>query len=61
MRSDLFPSAVHGDWDVATVLEEMESEGMVVQRTVNHEVQVANILLFTYQSWLVSFWGYSFL
>lgn len=29
IRSDLYPSAVFGGWHVITVLEEMESEGMV--------------------------------
>jgi len=29
IRSDLYPSAVFGNWHVITVLEEMESEGMV--------------------------------
>ena len=40
MKSDLYPSTVFGDWDVVTVLEEMESEGMVVQHTKAHEQQV---------------------
>ncbi|KAJ7333511.1 5'-nucleotidase [Desmophyllum pertusum] len=29
IKSDLYPSVVFGDWHVAAVLEEMESEGMV--------------------------------
>ena len=40
MRSDLYPSVVHGKWDVATILEEMESEGMVIEHTITHEDQV---------------------
>lgn len=30
IRSDMYPSVVFGDWNVVTVLEEMESEGMVI-------------------------------
>ena len=37
MRSDLFPSVVHGGWDVVTILEEMESEGLVIEHLVTHE------------------------
>ena len=40
MRSDLYPSTVYGNWHVVTVLEEMESEGIVVQHTINHNKQV---------------------
>ena len=40
MKSDLYPATAFGDWDVVTVLEEMESEGMVVQHTKAHENQV---------------------
>ncbi|XP_073238893.1 5'-nucleotidase domain-containing protein 1-like [Porites lutea] len=37
MRSDLFPSVVHGGWDVVTILEEMESEGLVIEHLLTHE------------------------
>lgn len=37
IRSDLFPSVVHGGWDVVTILEEMESEGLVIEHLVTHE------------------------
>ena len=40
IRSDLYPSAVFGKWDVITVLEEMESEGMVTC-----ENEVSSVLL----------------
>lgn len=46
MKSDLYPSTVFGGWHVVTVLEEMESEGMVVQHTKAHEqVEQAQMFL----------------
>ncbi|XP_078356081.1 5'-nucleotidase domain-containing protein 1-like, partial [Oculina patagonica] len=39
IKSDLYPSAVFGDWHVVTVLEEMESEGMVTCENEENSVE----------------------
>lgn len=44
IKSDLYPSAVFGNWHVVTLLEEMESEGMEV--TCENEPEVFHCFLF---------------